>query len=77
MRKIKELMEWLKQFPADFEVWGYEGEVQGIVVGSESEGEKSWVFHNRDPIDKTYNSLIYPQLPDEEDDKYDKSKEIN
>ncbi len=43
-RTVKELKEWLEQFADDAIVYGYEGEMQGIIVEDiDVQGE----FHNK------------------------------
>jgi hypothetical protein len=59
MRKIKELKEWLSQFNDNDGVYGYEGEIQGIVVVHK---EKYFSFHN-DKDCSTLAPLLYPQFP--------------
>ncbi len=63
-RKVGELKKWLSQFPDDWDVWGYEGEVVGIVVGEfdEEKGYRlsDYCFHNGKK-DIGHAWLTYPQ----------------
>lgn len=34
---VEQLRKWLEQFPADATVYGYEGEITGIVVSKDHE----------------------------------------
>lgn len=52
VRKVYELKQWLSQFPDDWDVWAYEGEVVGIVVADPDDHCNSYVFHNRRGEDK-------------------------
>jgi hypothetical protein len=59
-RTVFELRKWLQQFDPDDIVWGYEGEIQGIVVQS---NDSQYTFHN-DIGDNPYlppSAIIYPQ----------------
>ena len=52
-RSVGELKAWLAQFPDNFRVWGYEGEVVGIVVqDTDFHGLRDWVFYNAGGEDK-------------------------
>ena len=31
-RTIKQFLEWITQFPEDWYIWAYEGEVRGVIV---------------------------------------------
>ena len=45
---VKAVIEALSQFPDDAEVWGYEGEVCGVIV---SDGKRTGILHNYGKIE--------------------------
>ena len=61
-RTVKELREWLSQFDEEDEVWGYEGEVQGIIVRHQKD-DGQYAFHNDlgSPPFFPPSALNYPQ----------------